>query len=467
METVAKLPNNWTPRPYQRRLWEYLADGGKRAVAVWHRRSGKDDVCLHHTACAVHERRGNYWHMLPEAAQVRKALWQAINPHSGIRRLDEAFPEALRSTTNKQEMAIEFRHGSSWQGVGSDNFNSLIGSPPVGVIWSEWAVANPLSWAYLSPILEENGGWAIFVTTPRGENHGLSLYETAQNDPRWFCEKLTVDDTGLFTQEQLDQIHQDLVGIHGETLGDAMFQQEYFCSFSAPILGAIYAKEIEQAEQDGRIRPVPYDNALPVYTAWDLGHSDATAIWWFQIALDGIRVIDWYENSQQDLAHYAGVVLGRRCQVSTNGDIAIQAGVLDAKHMHRISYRYGGHYLPPDAEQKLLAAGGKSIVQQLRSVLPLVQVTRVPNDLDQCIAATRASFPRLIFDDQRTLEGRRRLRQYRYHYDERNHTLSAKPVHDWTSHSATALHVLALSWRPYVASSPVSPSMKPRSWKTA
>jgi phage terminase large subunit len=65
------LPNHWRPRCYQRRLWNYLEGGGKRAVAVWHRRAGKDDVCLHWAACAAMQRVGNYWHMLPEASQAR------------------------------------------------------------------------------------------------------------------------------------------------------------------------------------------------------------------------------------------------------------------------------------------------------------------------------------------------------------------------------------------------------------
>jgi hypothetical protein len=82
------LPNEWRPRAYQQRLWRYLEAGGKRAVGVWHRRAGKDEVCLHWTACAAMQRVGNYWHMLPEASQARKAIWDAINPHTGLRRIE-------------------------------------------------------------------------------------------------------------------------------------------------------------------------------------------------------------------------------------------------------------------------------------------------------------------------------------------------------------------------------------------
>ena len=179
-----RLPfNNWQPRLYQKKLWTHLENGGQRAVAVWHRRSGKDEVALHWTACAMHRRIGTYWHMLPEASQARKAIWEAINPHTGKRRIDEAFPPAVRSTTRDNEMFIRIRPGSTWQVIGSDNYNSLVGSPPVGVVFSEWALADPQAWAYVRPILRENGGWAVFIYTPRGRNHGATFYEGHQGDP--------------------------------------------------------------------------------------------------------------------------------------------------------------------------------------------------------------------------------------------------------------------------------------------
>src|SRR5690606_19497841 len=101
-------------RPYQFDLWRYLEHGGKRAVAVCHRRWGKDDLALHWTAVAAHQRVGTYWHMLPEYAQARKAIWQAVNPHTGVRRIDEAFPRDIRATTDEQQMFIRFKNGSTW-----------------------------------------------------------------------------------------------------------------------------------------------------------------------------------------------------------------------------------------------------------------------------------------------------------------------------------------------------------------
>lgn len=175
-----KLPNNWQPRNYQRPAWDYLESGGLHAELTWHRRSGKDEICMHRTACAAFERKANYWHMLPEYGQARKAIWDAVNPHTGIRRIDEAFPQELRKATRNHEMSIEFLNGSTWQLVGSDNYNSLVGSTPAGIVYSEWALSDPQVRAYLRPIIAENKGWQIFITTPRGRNHAYTTLQAAK-----------------------------------------------------------------------------------------------------------------------------------------------------------------------------------------------------------------------------------------------------------------------------------------------
>jgi phage terminase large subunit len=158
--------------------WEQLEAGKKRLALAWHRRAGKDDVCLHWAATCAMTRVGGYWHMLPQHNQARKAIWDAINPGTGRRRIDDAFPLALRDSTREQDMFIRFKNGSTWQVVGSDNYNALVGSPPVGVVFSEYALSDPSSWAFIRPILAENGGWALFISTPRGTTTSRSSCAT-------------------------------------------------------------------------------------------------------------------------------------------------------------------------------------------------------------------------------------------------------------------------------------------------
>lgn len=425
-----QLPNNWQPRPYQVPLWTYLSNGGKRAVAIHHRRAGKDDVSLHHTACGAHERVGNYVHMLPIYAQARKAIWDAVNAHTGKRRIDEAFPDELRSWTREHEMSIGFKNGSSWQLAGSDNYNSLVGTAYAGMVFSEYALSNPSAWGYFSPILMENDGWAVFITTPRGRNHACDMYELAQTEEGWFAEILTNDDTHVFTDEQMEQERRRLVKLHGDDYGTALWRQEYFCSFDAAIPGSIWGDCVERAQQEGRIGDVPVEPGVPVMTAWDLGFTDDTAIWFFQLALGEIRVIDYFEASGKNIPFYCEVLRTR----------ALERG-----------FTYGTHWFPHDARPRTLAAGGKSILDQFEAILKPRRGGDChigPRlDREEGIQAARATFPMCWFDATRCKEGIERLRHYHREWDDEKKVFSMIPVHDFSSHAADAFRGLSLTWK--------------------
>src|SRR5262245_36925835 len=288
MSLRLKLPaNNWQPRWYQARLWNHLISGGKRSIAIWHRRAGKDDVALNHTACAAHLRIGNYWHCLPEYSQGRKAIWTAVNPHTGKRRVDDAFPQELREATNDNEMFIRFKNGSTWQVIGSDRYDATMGSSVVGVTYSEWALAHPGAWGYHRPILEENNGWGLFITTPRGRNHAKAMFDMAMRSEGWFADLKTVHDTHALSQKQLDASLDEYVALFGRDVGLAQYKQEYECDFSAAILGAFYALEMMDVHREGRVTEIEPDYDRPVHRAWDIGVRDDTAIWWFQVCETG------------------------------------------------------------------------------------------------------------------------------------------------------------------------------------
>lgn len=359
--------------------------------------------------------------MLPEAAQARKAVWDAVNPHTGLRRIDEAFPQELRDSTRDHEMSIRFKSGSLWQVVGSDNFNSLIGSPPAGVIFSEWSLAKPSAWAYLRPILAENGGWALFIYTSRGHNHGYKLLESAKASG-WFYEVLTVEQTKAIPQDILDAEHKEYVREFGIDQGEALFRQEYYCDFNSPILGAYYGREMRQAESDKRIRKVPWDEALPVHTAWDLGYSDDTAIWFYQVVRDEIHLLECHVSSGQPLEFYSGLVKAK-------------------------PYRYGFHWLPHDARAKTLASGGRSIEEQLGEQLGYGTICIVPNlAIEDGIQAARRMLLQSWFDEAGCMDGCEALRQYQREWDEDRKAFRERPRHDWTSHAADAFRMLAVAW---------------------
>lgn len=421
-----ELPYNWTPREYQRPLWDYLRRGGKRAAVSWHRRAGKDEVFLHHTAVQAHLRVGNYWYMLPEYSQARKSMWNAVNPHTAKRRIDEAFPKEIRKSTREDEMMIQFLNGSTFQLVGSDNFNSLVGSPPVGLVFSEYALSNPSAWAYLMPIVEENGGWAAFNSTPRGKNHFKELLEHAKKNPKWFGQVLTAEQTGVFRPEQLDDIKSQMIANHGVEFGTALYLQEYYCSFDAAIMGSIWGDCIATAEAEGRIGAVSHDEKYPVYTAWDLGREDATAIWFFQIVGKNLHIIDYHESNHKDIPFYAELLREKK---RTRG------------------FDYGVHYLPHDARPRTIAAGGKSILQQFiqENVGKFNIAPRL--DVQEGIQAARATFPMCKFDALHCEKGLEALRAYHHEWDDEKKTFGLAPSHDWSSHGSDSFRYLSLCWK--------------------
>lgn len=420
------LPNNWTPRSYQFNLWGKLSAGIKRGVVVWPRRHGKDDVMLNHVACAAHERVGNYWYCAPIYSQCRKAFWDAVNPHTGKKRIDMAFPEELRAATNSQEMKITFKNGSTVQFVGSDAFDTLVGSTPVGIVFSEYALANPNAWAFMRPILLENDGWAMFVSTPRGKNHFYDLFMMAAESDGWFSEILTNYDTGLFSEEQMQEELREMIAQYGESYGRALWEQEYYCSFEASLPGAIYGEELAWMAQNGRICKVEFDPEYPVHTAWDLGFSDETAIWFWQIVAGELRLIDYHESSLKSVEFYADLLKRMKAEKK---------------------YNYGTHWLPHDARPRTLASGGKSILQQLLD-FDIGRCVIAPRlDIEEGIQATRATLKVCWIDEENCREGLNHLKQYHRSWDDEKKIFSSNPVHDQHSHGSDAMRILSLVWR--------------------
>lgn len=419
---LPELPSRWTPREYQKPLMQYLEYGGLRADVAAHRRWGKDEVALHWTATQIVQRAGVYWHLLPEASQGRKAIWDAVNPHTGRRRIDEAFPPEIRERTRDSEMAIHFRNGAVWQVAGSDNYNSLVGSPPVGVVFSEWALAKPDAWDFIRPILAENGGWALFLWTPRGRNHATRAFEARERDPEWFTQRAPATTTDVFTPEQLEKERAQLVAELGSREeGEARFASEYLVDFDAAAPGAYYAVLLGEAEKAGRIGRVPHDPALKVDTAWDLGIDDYTAIWFFQQVGRQVRAIDYFETQGQGLAAVVREAIAAR------------------------PYAYGTHHLPHDVMVRELGTG-RSRLETLAS-LGLTGVSAgQATDPEERVNAARLMIPVTWFDAERCALGLERMRAYRKRWNRATRSY-AGPLHDQASHGADAFGEFALHRR--------------------
>lgn len=415
-------------RWYQRGFHESLVSGKKRrAIEIAHRRWGKDEITLAATCELAHKRVASYWHCLPEYEQARKALWTAVNPHTGRRRIDEAFPPEIRDSKDEQQMFIRLKCGSTWQLIGSDRYNSLVGAGIGGVVFSEWALANPSAWAYIRPMIVENNGWAAFITTPRGRNHAHAMYEMAQKDPEnWFAEVSTVADTGALTPQQLKEALAEYCALYGEDLGKAQYEQEYFCSFNAAVMGAFYGGEMARMRTEGRIAQMFAIPGQPVHTAWDIGVRDDTSIWWWQVQAGRPVILDCYTNSGGGLEHYAeqdALVRGQHGWPRTK---ACQ------------------DFVPHDA--KVLEWGsGRTRVESMQRLGFNPVVVPMAAKLDG-INAVRITLKTAVIHP-RCETGISALEQYRRDWDDERKMFRANEVHDWTSHLADAFRYLAMAWR--------------------
>ncbi len=418
------LPNEWVARDYQAPLFQYLFEGSlerKRAAVVWHRRCGKDSCCLQLSAVASQMRVGTIWHMLPTLKQGRRVIWDGID-RDGRRMIDQAFPKEMRQVENpinNSDMQIRMRNGSIYQVVGSDNYDSLVGTNPVGVIFSEFAVADPKAWDYIRPILAENGGWALFIYTPRGKNHGKKLYDMAQGNARWYSSLLTIEDT--FRPDGTHVISPAIIAEErAEGMAEEKILQEYFCSFEAGMEGAFYTNELNLAEKEGRIGHFPHDPMRQVQTWWDIGFRDATSIIFTQRGDDGKPVIiDYAEQRNKALDEWI-------------------------RDVRSLSYDYDEHHGPHDLENTDFTTGKTRREFADALGFPFEIVAKLP--VQDGIDATRAMIRVAKFNEPkvgRLLDG---LYSYRREYDERMQMFKDKPHHDWASHPSDAMRYLSVGW---------------------
>lgn len=262
-----QIPHKFNPREYQLPLLRALDSGNKRAVIVWHRRSGKDKVCFNYMIKKAFEKRGTYFYFLPTYTQAKKVIWDNID-NDGFKMLDH-IPKDLIVGTNSQELKIDLKNGSVIQLIAADTFEKGgVGTNPIGVVFSEYSISSPEVWDFVRPILKVNGGWAIFNFTPRGTNHAHKILQIARNTPEWFSQVLTVRDTSILTDE-------DIESERNEGMSEDLIEQEYYCKF---IEGAgSFFRNIESCVYNGA--PDRPDNTHQYQLGVDLGkYQDFTVI---------------------------------------------------------------------------------------------------------------------------------------------------------------------------------------------
>lgn len=423
-----ELPYKYKPRSYQMNAWRHFQGNqeGKRGVCVWHRRAGKDLFGINLVQTKVPERIGTYWHMLPTYKQGRNIVWNG-HTREGRAFLDHFHPSMV-ANKNSTEMRVTFTNGSNYQVVGTDDINSLVGTNPVGVIFSEYSLHDPGAWDYIRPILAENGGWALFIYTARGRNHGHTLLTMAQGNKKWFSEVLVAGDKGTKREDGTSVISDATIEEERKSnMPEAMIQQEFYCSFDAPFVGAYFGDQMMKAEKGGRImESISYDPRLHLDTYWDLGISDAMCVWFVQPHFNEFRVVDFYTCTGESLQHMAKLLRGQVEGYERMGD-----------------YMYRNHWAPHDIKVRELSTG-KSRIDLAKGYG--IRFRTVPmHEVVDGIENVRTVLGRCWFSRVTTQRGIEALRQYRKEWDEKNKCFKSHPLHDWTSNPSDAFRMFAMA----------------------
>lgn len=415
------LPHQFNPRPYQVAANRaFFIDNIRFSIQVLHRRAGKSKNALNKILGAAMRDVGNYYHTFPELTQARRAIWNGIDKE-GKRYLDH-IPNCLRDgRPNNTDMRIDLINGSSIQLAGADRYDALMGGNPKGIIFDEYSLQNPFAWHYLSPIVTENNGWADFIYTPRGMNHGWDLYERNLNNPNWFVQKLDITQTTDWDGNPIITLDQ-IEARRREGMPEELIQQEFYCSFEAALAGAIYSKEIEKAYNDNRVRRFPIIKDLPVFTAWDIGRRDPTSIWLFQAAPDFIYFIAYYENVLQGMDHYLDWL----------EEFARKNGIRYRNHFH----------LSPHDMEVVEWGNGKARIQRAAERGWYFKVAPKMSIIDG-INAVRTYFPRFVFHADNCRMGLNSLKQYCMDQG------TGQPEHKFPSHPADALRTFAVGWHDF------------------
>jgi phage terminase large subunit len=348
---------------------------------------------------------------------------------------------------------IRCKNGNEFLFYGlKSNIAEVKGLHGVRRTWLEEAqVVSQSSLTYLIPTVMRDFPDCEIWATWNNEDEDDPIYKlmVTDADERVICVEINYYDNPWFP-ESLNRVR-----LKDKKNNPERYEWIWEGKFNTNALGAVYAEWIHNAESAGRILSGGiFDPELPVYTAWDLGYKDFTAIWWFQICHDEVRLIDFYQAQTKDILHYAEQLYGcsipeDKIKFGLNGKIiSFELGSPIEEIKRRMSYKYAMHYLPHDGANKLLQAGGRSTVQQLHELgikSRIVAATSQQNQID----ATRALIKRCWYDKTTCADGIRSMKKYSFKFNEGANKWSDEPDHDagGYSHGCDAHEIIAQVWK--------------------
>lgn len=407
LEPAVRVKIPYTPR---KAFLPYHGSKKRFGVSVAHRRAGKTVARINKLIRKAYEcelENPRFGYLAPTFVQAKDIAWLYMKKYA-------APLLQLGKKPNESELSITLPHnGAVIRLYGSENYDRMRGLYFDGVCIDEGQdIPMVVLTEVILPALTDRKGWLDVSGTPKGWGNLLGrCYKMAIADPDWFVQMLKASETGIIDPKELVMLR--------ASMSENEYDQEMECSFEAAITGAYYAKELQTAQNEGRITSVPYDPSVRVNTAWDLGMHDSMTIWFYQVVGKEIRVIDCYEASGYGFDHYAGV--------------------LDKR-----GYLYGKHYGPHDLAVRELGTG-RSRLETAASLGIKFEIC--PNiTINDGINAVRVTIPRMWFDAKKCETGLDAIKQYREKIDKKT-GVAMGPLHDWSSHYADAFRYLCVSYQ--------------------
>lgn len=362
---------------------------------------------------AALSRIGIYWYVWPNAEQGRKHAWNGklIDGRPFL----SLIPEDALAHKNVAEMRIELVNGSHIQIVGSEKVDSLMGGNPCGIIITEYALAdNQEAFELLLPMIRANDGWFIILSTPRGRNSFYRLYQIAKDNPNtWFSQTLTIEDTKHIPIADIE--HDIKMGI----ISWEKAQQEYWCNWDMGLDSTVYGTAMDRVRAESRIGFVPYDGSYPVYTAWDIGR-DMTSIVFFQHVGQRVNIIDYYEKPGENMEYFV-------------------------KKIQSYPYVYKTHFFPHDG--KVIEWGGPKTTRLFKAQRLGLAMDIVPRPrfIEDGIETARSKMALCWIDENKCSHLIKCLENYSYQKNEDRRINSKEPIHDWSSHGASAFMYMCMA----------------------
>jgi hypothetical protein len=391
----------YNPREPQELIHRMVKDN-RFTVVVAHRRMGKTVSAINQlirSALLCEKPKPRLAYIAPTYSQCKRIAWDYLLQYT----------RPLGAVANIAELRVDFM-GRRISLYGADSPDSLRGIYLDGVVIDEIGDINPTIFSeVVRPALADRLGWAMFIGTPKGNNHFKDLRDRAdKGNDSWKLLEFKASQTKLLDATELASAKAEM--------GDDKYQQEFECSFNAAVEGSYYGQMINDLEAKNQITTIPRETLSKTYCAWDLGMSDSTAIWVAQVVGKEIRLVDFYENHSQGLDTYVTWLRDN--------------GWSDATQL-----------LPHDVVVRELGTG-KSRQEMLEEAgLEITVVKKLP--IADGIQAVRRLLPRCWFD-KNVKQGLDALRNYRRNYDEKRNVFFDSPLHDWCSHASDAFRYLAV-----------------------